>query len=226
MKGVWILAIVASFVVGSIATGTLVFADDDDDDDLSQLACEAGKVMTGILFEDDDEILDVICGAGGAGTEGPQGPKGDQGDPGPKGDQGNPGPKGEQGNPGPKGDKGDTGDTGPAGADGADGASGTGSGLSCANQAAIVNVVPEFVIEPACVTDCDPNGDGVITVAELQDFFNANDPNDPPLNAAVFVDAIDASLIGNNSGDIDIPEELDLANSNLPPGIPTCTIFT
>jgi len=66
LKGIWILAIAASFVAGSLVTGAIAFADDDDDD-LSQLACEAGKVMTGILFEDDDEILDVICD--GAGLE-------------------------------------------------------------------------------------------------------------------------------------------------------------
>jgi len=56
-----ILAIAAAFVVGSIATGTIAFADDDDDE-LSQLACEAGKVMTGILFEDD--ITDILCATG------------------------------------------------------------------------------------------------------------------------------------------------------------------
>jgi len=63
-KIILVLAITAAFVAGSIATGTLAFAGGDDDDELSQLACEAGKVMTGILFEEDDEILDVICGAG------------------------------------------------------------------------------------------------------------------------------------------------------------------
>jgi len=59
-KTILILAIVAAFVAGSIATGTLAFAGGDDDDDLSQLACEAGKVMTGILFEEDD-INDILC---------------------------------------------------------------------------------------------------------------------------------------------------------------------
>jgi len=32
-KTIWILAIVAAFVAGSITTGTIAFADDDDDDD-------------------------------------------------------------------------------------------------------------------------------------------------------------------------------------------------
>jgi len=54
-----------AFVAGSITTGTITFADDDDDE-LSELACEAGKVMTGILFEDDDEITDILCEAQGA----------------------------------------------------------------------------------------------------------------------------------------------------------------
>jgi len=63
-KTIMILAITAAFVAGSIATGTIAFADDDDDDDLSSLLCPIGQAMTGILFEDDDEILDVICDNG------------------------------------------------------------------------------------------------------------------------------------------------------------------
>jgi len=62
-----ILVIAAAFVAGSIVTGTIAFADDDDDNDLSSLLCPVGQAMTGILFEDDDEILDVICD--GAGLE-------------------------------------------------------------------------------------------------------------------------------------------------------------
>jgi len=77
-KTILILAIAAAFVAGSIATGTIAFADDDDDD-LSQLACEAGKAMTGILFEDDDEITDILCGAQLQGPEGPQGEQGPSG---------------------------------------------------------------------------------------------------------------------------------------------------
>jgi len=65
MKSIWVLAVVCAFVAGSLVTGVIAFADDDDD--LSQLVCEAGKVMTGILFEDDDEILDVICETGSVG---------------------------------------------------------------------------------------------------------------------------------------------------------------
>ena len=56
-----ILAIATAFIAGSIATGTIAFADDEDE--LSELACEAGKAMTGILLEDDDEITDILCGA-------------------------------------------------------------------------------------------------------------------------------------------------------------------
>jgi len=59
-KIILVLAITAAIVAGSIATGTLAFAGGDDDDDLSQLACEAGKVMTGLLFDDDD-ITDILC---------------------------------------------------------------------------------------------------------------------------------------------------------------------
>ena len=74
MKSVWVLTIVLAFAAGSLVTGAAVFADDDDD--LSQLACDAGTVMTGILFEDDDEILDVICDDGATGPQGPAGPPG------------------------------------------------------------------------------------------------------------------------------------------------------
>jgi len=56
----WAMAVIAAFVAGSIATGTLAFAGDDDE--LSSLLCPVGEAMTGILFEDDDEILDVFCG--------------------------------------------------------------------------------------------------------------------------------------------------------------------
>ena len=48
-----ILIIAASFVAGSIATGTIAFADEDDDDDLSSLKCQIGQAMSGILFEDE-----------------------------------------------------------------------------------------------------------------------------------------------------------------------------
>ena len=51
------LVVIAAIVAGSIATGTIAFADDDE---LSELVCEAGKAMTGILFND-DEITALIC---------------------------------------------------------------------------------------------------------------------------------------------------------------------
>jgi len=67
--GMWAIAIAAAFVVCSIASVTIVFADDDDgDNDLSELTCEAGKSMTGILFEDDDEITDILCGDSGSSS--------------------------------------------------------------------------------------------------------------------------------------------------------------
>ena len=76
-KTIMILAIAAAFVAGFITTGTIAFADDDDDE-LSQLACEAGKAMTGILFEDDEEITAILCGAQ---LQGPPGPAGTDGAP-------------------------------------------------------------------------------------------------------------------------------------------------
>ena len=57
-----------------MVSGAVVFAGDDDD--LSFLRCQIGQAMTGILFEDDDEIIDVICEAQ---IEGPQGPAGSDG---------------------------------------------------------------------------------------------------------------------------------------------------
>jgi len=76
-KTIMIGLVAIAFVAGSIATGTIAFADDDDE--LSQLACEAGKAMTGILFEDDEEITTILCGAqlqGPAGADGAPGPPG------------------------------------------------------------------------------------------------------------------------------------------------------
>jgi len=73
-----IIPVLASVLILGTFSGLVVFADDDDDD-LSSLRCQIEQVMTGILFEDDDEIIDVICESQ---IEGPQGPKGDKGDPG------------------------------------------------------------------------------------------------------------------------------------------------
>jgi len=94
-KTIMILAIATAFVAGSIATGTIAFADDDDE--LSQLACEAGKAMTGILLEDDDEITDILCGAqlqGPPGADGMDGARGADGMDGARGADGAPGPSG------------------------------------------------------------------------------------------------------------------------------------
>jgi len=57
-----VLAISVVLIAGSLAVSPIAIADDDDDNDLSSLLCPEGEAITGILFEDDDEILDVICG--------------------------------------------------------------------------------------------------------------------------------------------------------------------
>ena len=80
-KTIWIIAIAAAFVVGSIATGTIAFADDDDESVIQTLVCDAGKAMTGIVSgggDDDDGggILELICETQ---LEGPQGPPGNDG---------------------------------------------------------------------------------------------------------------------------------------------------
>jgi len=81
-----IIPVLASVLILGTFSGLVVFADDDDD--LSSLRCQIGQVMTGILFEDDDEIIDVICESQIEGPPGPQGPKGDKGDPGEPGTSG------------------------------------------------------------------------------------------------------------------------------------------
>jgi len=84
-----ILAISVVLIAGSVAVSPIAIAGDDDDDDddedneLSQLVCEAGKAMTGILFEDDDEITNILCGAQLQGPQGPAGADGADGAPGP-----------------------------------------------------------------------------------------------------------------------------------------------
>ena len=59
-KTIKILAITTAIIIGSIATGTIAFADDDDE--LSSLLCDVGKVMTGIVFGDDDDgATQIFC---------------------------------------------------------------------------------------------------------------------------------------------------------------------
>ena len=71
-KTIMILAIAAAFVAGSIATGTIAFADGEDE--LSSLLCDAGKAMTGIVFGDDDDgSTQIFCAEL---LEGPAGPAG------------------------------------------------------------------------------------------------------------------------------------------------------
>jgi len=68
-KTIWIIAIAAAFVAGSIATGTIAYAGGDDDDDggvLQTLLCPAGQALTGIVSgggDDDDGggIIDILC---------------------------------------------------------------------------------------------------------------------------------------------------------------------
>ena len=69
MKGIWVLAVAFSFVLGSLVTGASVFADEDDE--ALSFLCPVGQSLVGIVFEDDDDghghdhdddLLDFICG--------------------------------------------------------------------------------------------------------------------------------------------------------------------
>ena len=62
-KTIWILAISAAFVVGSITTSTIAFAGDDG----GSFLCPVGQAVTGIVLEDDDEITDLFCAELGGG---------------------------------------------------------------------------------------------------------------------------------------------------------------
>jgi len=167
MRAKFVIPVLASILIfGAIGYG-VVFADDDNH--LSSLLCPVGQAMTGILLEDDDEILDVICDTGAAGP---------QGDPGPEGPEGPAGADGADGTDGTDGADGAdglscwdlNGDTfcdtvedvnfdtfcdvlDCRGSDGTDGADGT--GLSCENQLAIADVVPDFTLDEVCAV-CEP----------------------------------------------------------------------
>jgi len=103
-KTILTLVVVAAFVVGSIATGTIAYAGGGDDDGgIQELLCDAGKAMTGIVTgggDDDDDgggIVDLICDAqidgapGATGATGMTGMTGMTGATGMTGEQGLPG---------------------------------------------------------------------------------------------------------------------------------------
>jgi len=60
-KTITIGLVALAFAAGSVLTGTIAFADDDDND-LTYLLCPISKALTGLILEDDDEIVDVVCG--------------------------------------------------------------------------------------------------------------------------------------------------------------------
>jgi len=60
-KTITIGLVALAFAAGSVLTGTIAFADGDDDD-LTYLLCPISKALTGLILEDDDEIVDVVCG--------------------------------------------------------------------------------------------------------------------------------------------------------------------
>jgi len=60
LKGNWVLAVVCASVGAFFLTGASVDAAKGDDE--SSFLCPVGQALTGIVFEDDDEILDFICG--------------------------------------------------------------------------------------------------------------------------------------------------------------------
>jgi len=60
-KTITIGLVALAFAAGSVLTGTIAFADDDDND-LTYLLCPVSKALTGLILQDDDEIVDVVCG--------------------------------------------------------------------------------------------------------------------------------------------------------------------
>ena len=57
MKGIWVLAVAFSFVLGSLVTGASVYAQQDG----GSFLCPVGQALTGIIFEKNDKVLDFIC---------------------------------------------------------------------------------------------------------------------------------------------------------------------
>jgi len=119
---------------------------------------------------------------------------------------------------------------GPPGADGQDGA----QGLSCENQLIVNDLDPNFVVDPECaVTACDLNGDGGIDVSELQTLYDDNAlPQFQPgqFDAEFDISALEDSVVGDDNGVIDNPDELAELNFFLPtlkdyPFFPCTIIF-
>jgi hypothetical protein len=71
--------------------------------------------LSGIVFQDGDDIIITFARTGDIGDIGPQGPQGPAGSTGPQGLTGNVGPQGPQGPTGPSGLNGDAGPQGPQG---------------------------------------------------------------------------------------------------------------
>ncbi len=57
MKGIWVLAVAFSFVLGSLVTGASVYAQQE----VSSIICPLGQALTGIVFEKNNKVLDFIC---------------------------------------------------------------------------------------------------------------------------------------------------------------------
>ncbi len=214
-KTVLVLAIAAAFVIGTMVAGAEdVFAKEK----ITKLQKECkkepkkdNKIKPHCELLNLLEELDLIGGIGPAGPQGETGPAG---------------PTGATGN---DGDDGATGATGGIGPQGVPGPAGTGSGLSCENQFAIFDAVPGFVIQPACVTLCDPNGSGSIDAEELA----VNIPNvafTPSIIQQVIDDQIeDNAPDTNDNGLIDTKIELSVLNVFLVNNVfsdilPICTI--
>jgi len=60
LKGNWVLAVVFASVGAFFLTGVSVDAAKGDDE--SSFLCPVGQALTGIIFEDDDDVIDFICG--------------------------------------------------------------------------------------------------------------------------------------------------------------------
>jgi len=60
LKGNWVLVVVCASVAAFFLTGASVDAAKGDDE--GSFLCPVGQALIGIVFEDDDEIIDFICG--------------------------------------------------------------------------------------------------------------------------------------------------------------------
>lgn len=170
--------------------------------------------------------------AGPAGPAGPQGPIGPVGSPGPVGAAGPAGPQGATGPAGPQGPTGSTGPTGPTGSTGPAGPAGpqgatgpagpqgpAGPGLSCANQGALVMVVPNFVVSSDCPASlgASPSVNSTVPftfVGQTQTFTVENDGGASITLSGLFIGYTDGTGWGTPSNTCD--------NATLNPG-QTCS---